>query len=261
MVKKKKKGFSMVEILFAGILAMSLAVLVSVTLNSATKSLRIATSKGKASSISRDLNSKLQQYISSAQNRVKCMDAACDRYENEGNSKIFYYGQGSDGIYRMEFYSYSCPISNPTNIASADNRRCDSDTSFTSPAQVSINFDPISETLYICRDASISITTITFNLPISTAMNCKLSTDTNKIIYQTSGVSPNTSSSSGNIFKIYDIDRMEIFNISSNINNSAIIKVAFNVDWGKDSNIKIDGKKIVGLYSTDTYINLLSGNS
>ena len=252
----------MIEILFAGILAMSLAVLVSVTLNSATKSLRIATSKGKASSVSRDLNSKLQQYISSAQNRIKCTDFTCEKYENEGNSKIFYLGQGIDGVYRLEFYSYSCPISNPTNSASTDNKRCEADTKFTSPAQVSVNYDPTNETVYICRDASPTITDIVFTLPISQPMNCNLGSNLDKIVYRAEGITSSASGPTyGNIFKIYDITHNEISSISSNLNNAAIIKVSFNADWGKDSNIKIDGKKIAGLYTTETYINLLSGNN
>lgn len=271
MIKNHLKAFSIIEIMVASLLSMSLAVIVSVTLNSATNSLRIMSNKSEADSKVREISSMLQRYISSAHSRVVCSsDSICTDIKPFGDP-FSYFGispSGLDGEYQLQFYSYACPKSG--TYVTGDNRTCNSSSTLSAPSEIAVSYvtnpDPGStygDSLFICRVANISNGIPTeATLQASNPIRC----DNNNKIYTINGIKPSDGKS---IFHFYNNLGMEIplsFDQTkkipslNNLSSIVFVKVLIDIPWNL-RNIQSTTTR-GGLTSSriELYINLLSGN-
>ena len=273
MIKRNGKAFSIIEIMVASLLSMSLAVIVSITLNSATKSLRIMSSKSEADSKVRDLSSMLQKYVSSAQSRVACPDNATCRDITPYGNPFSYFGISPNstlnGEYQLQFYSYACPKSG--TYVSGDNRTCNPSTILSAPSEIAVayrtNPDPAStfgDSLFICRVANNTPGIPTQATLLASTLNPIRCDDNNKI-YTINGIKPSDGQSIFHFYNNLGTEIPVIFDANSNptLNSTQIpsivfVKVLIDVPW----NIKNTVSKRNGLSSSriELYINLLSGN-
>ena len=115
---RKNKGFSMVEVMVASALSLSLGIVVATTLNTATNSMRKSNYRINANSNARNLSTNLNKFISSAEKRSYCVDTkdaqgvttSCAYMDKDKNyAPILYFGPGQNGVdYQLEFFSNIC---------------------------------------------------------------------------------------------------------------------------------------------------------
>lgn len=121
---KKKKAFSMIEIMVAGSLALMLGVLVSVTITNSTNALRQNNIVIESDSKAREFSSYMQKYLSSADKRSYCevtdSSLGCLTIgKNNEDSVIINYSKPSPSspVESISFFSYYCD-------KRGDNRDC-----------------------------------------------------------------------------------------------------------------------------------------
>jgi hypothetical protein len=114
---KKNKAFSIVEVMVASALSLSLGVVVATTLNTATNSMRKSNYRINANSEARTLSTNLNKFISSAEQRSYCVDTNvlgattnCSYLDKDRTyAPITYFGPGPTGVsYQMEFFTNLC---------------------------------------------------------------------------------------------------------------------------------------------------------
>jgi hypothetical protein len=117
MFSRKKKAFSMVEIMVASALSLSLGIVVATTLNTATNSMRKSNYRINANSEVRTLSTNLNKFISSAEQRSYCVDtnvidttSKCSYLDKDRSyAPITYFGKGpTSNTYQLEFFTNLC---------------------------------------------------------------------------------------------------------------------------------------------------------
>lgn len=130
MFSKKKKGFSIVEVMVASALSLSLGVIVATTLNTATNSMRKSNYRINANSEARVLSTNLSKFISSAEQRSYCVEtnvlgasSNCSYLDKDRNyAPLTYFGPGPSGInYQLEFFTNLC-LTTKASCATSNNR-------------------------------------------------------------------------------------------------------------------------------------------
>ena len=118
MMLRKNKAFSVIEVMMASALSLSLGIVVATTLNTATNSMRKSDYRIRANSEARELSTNLNKYISGAEVRSYCVDTV-DAYNNPIKcsymdkdsmyASLLYYGPttGTNG-YQIEFFTNVC---------------------------------------------------------------------------------------------------------------------------------------------------------
>jgi Tfp pilus assembly protein PilV len=138
MRHKKRKGFSIIEVLVASALSLSLGIVVATTLNTATNSMRKSTYRIKANSEARTLATNLNKFVSSAEARSYCVDTFDDPTNptlvtkcsyikiDDRYAPIIYFGSSSNNPttdYQMEFFSNACLSIDISRSECADNSK------------------------------------------------------------------------------------------------------------------------------------------
>lgn len=118
MITRKGKGFSVIEVIVASALSLSLGIIVATTINTATNSMRKSNYRILANENARDLSTKVNKFIASAEQRSYCLtdtnvygSGACQNIAKDTRlPAITYYGPMPAGKvgYQMEFYSPIC---------------------------------------------------------------------------------------------------------------------------------------------------------
>ncbi len=138
MRRKKMKGFSIVEVLVASALSLSLGIIVATTLNTATNSMKKSNYRIKANSEARTLATNLNKFISSAEARTYCVDTFDDPTNptlvtncsyiklDSTYAPIIYFGSSSSNRttdYQMEFFTNACLSTDKNKSECADNSK------------------------------------------------------------------------------------------------------------------------------------------
>jgi len=118
MKLKKKKAFSMVEVIVASGLSLSLGIVVATTINTATNTMRKSNYRIMANNNAREMSTKVNKFIASAEQRSYCLtdanvygSGACQNIAKDTRiPAITYYGPMPSGKigYQLEFYSPIC---------------------------------------------------------------------------------------------------------------------------------------------------------
>jgi len=257
---RKIKGFSIIEVVIASMLSLSLGVLVATTLNSATKSLRTTNSTVQADVKAREISSYIQKFVSSADKRSYCdnINSQClnlIKYEVDPNFS-YYYSDTNKEV--LQFFSGYC------TKATGSSGCLNSD--ITNLTEMAVNFDKVGKNISICQIIPTGNTvyskndlTVAYSIINTSQINCN-STAGLKNIYNVSGVSAiNT-----NIFNFVDKNGQDVVCTSpatvTCLKQIYTVRFSGKVDWNlpiASTNKKRNGQQ----YSIiELYINLL-GNS
>lgn len=257
---RKTKGFSIIEVIVASMLSLSLGVLVATTLNSATKSLRTTNSTIQADVKAREVSSYIQKFVSSADKRSYCdnINSQClnlIKYEQDPNFS-YYYSDASKEV--LQFFSgYCAKATGASGCLNSD---------ITNLTEMAVTFDKVGKNLSICQIIPTGNTIfskndlmVAYSISNTSEINCS-STSGIKKVYNITGVS----AINPNIFNFVDKNGQDVVCTSpatlTCLKQIYTVRFSGKVDWNlpaASTNKKRNGQQ----YSTiELYINLL-GNS